>query len=184
MCAILVSDLENFTGAVHRLGDDAAADWIRRHDAILRAAIGEHGGVAVAHTGDGMIAAFPLASAALRAARDIVSTMADHSRVQPGAAMRARVGVHAGEPLEVDGRLFGSCVNVAVRVCERAMPGHVFVTNTIRQLVAGQRFAFVDRGQLTVAGLDWQPLLYELLCRSGGRLLAADCAHAHGVGTH
>jgi adenylate cyclase len=164
LCALLVSDLENFTGVVHRLGDGLASHWIRCHDAILRDSIRTHGGREVAHTGDGMIACFPLASSALEAAQGIVRAMASGSSRELRAPLRARIGLHAGEPLHVDGRLFGSCVNTSVRTCERAAPGQVLVTNLIKQLVTGQHFDFDDYGPLRLTGIETDLTLYALRC--------------------
>jgi class 3 adenylate cyclase len=74
--------------------------------------------------------------------------------------LRARVGVHAGEPLPEDARLFGHCVNTAVRVCGVAEPGHVLVTDVVKQLTQG-RFRFSGGASRTLKGFSAPVELYE-----------------------
>ena len=45
-----------------------------------------------------------------------------------GAEVRVRVGLNAGEPIAKDDDYFGSAVQLAARVCDRAEPGQVLVS--------------------------------------------------------
>ena len=75
------------------------------------------------------MAAFRSVAAALQATIEIQCALEAHTRAQPEAPLRARVGVHAGEPLPEEGRLFGTCVNTAVRVCAAAGGQRVLVSD-------------------------------------------------------
>ena len=144
--ALLVTDLEGFTSLVEQLGDTAAQSVMRTHNELLRACILRWQGQEVAHTGDGIIAAFRSVVAAISCAHDLQLCMAEHP-------LRARIGIHAGEPLPEEERLFGHCVNIAVRVCGLAQPGRVLVTEVIEQLARG-RFLFGEGDLFSLKGVS------------------------------
>ena len=41
---------------------------------------------------------------------------------------------------------------LAARVCDRAEPGQVLVSNVVRELCAGKTLAFADQGEATLKG--------------------------------
>ncbi len=50
-----------------------------------------------------------------------------------------RVGIHCGEAVYRDGDYFGSQVNLAHRVVDRALAGEVLVTDRVTEAIAGTR---------------------------------------------
>ena len=68
LVTILFTDIEASTSLTQRLGDAKAQELIRTHNAIVREALKAHGGSEIKHTGDGIMASFPLASSALGSA--------------------------------------------------------------------------------------------------------------------
>ena len=66
--------------------------------------------------------------------------------------------MHAGE-VELRGDdVSGLAVNIGARVCALAKPGEVLVTSTVKDVLAGSAFEFVDRGAHTLKGVPdtWQ----------------------------
>ncbi len=107
------------------------------------------------HTGDGIMAAFPSAVAAVQAGLAIQHEMA-------GGEVRVRVGINAGEPIAEDGDLFGTAVQLAARITDRAEPGQVLVSNVVRELCAGKTFEFTSVGDATLKGFDEPVALYAV----------------------
>lgn len=163
LLALLVTDLEGFTTLVERLGDEEAREWMHVHNRIVRDAILANGGREVAHTGDGIMAAFRSVAAALAAAIEVQRGLRAHTRDHLDAPLRARIGVHAGEPLPEEGRLFGTCVNTAVRVCASAPAQSVLVSDLARQLAAGRSFRFAASRKIALKGLGQPMQVHELL---------------------
>ena len=157
---LLVTDLQEFTVLVERLGDLDARALIRDHNRILRDRITRRGGTEVTHTGDGIIAAFRSVTEALRCAQEIQRDLS--MRSSETAVLCARIGVHAGEPLPEDGRLFGSCVNLAVRVCGIAQAQHILVTDVVQQLAQGAGFEFLATSVVKLKGFDREIRVHEL----------------------
>ncbi|HTU63375.1 MAG TPA: hypothetical protein VMF89_33165, partial [Polyangiales bacterium] len=70
------------------------------------------------------------------------------------------MGLHAGEPLpEDEGRLFGHCINVTVRVCAQADADAVLVSHVVKELAQG-RFAFESGRDYTLKGVAAPAQLY------------------------
>jgi class 3 adenylate cyclase len=155
---ILFTDLVNSTDTASRLGDVLADDMRRAHDDIVAHAVGGNIGTLVKFTGDGALACFPTASAALAAADSISSS-------SQRASLQIRVGISAGEPLEEDGDLHGSAVNLAARVCAAAQPNEPLVTTAVRDLALGKGFTFEDRGTVQLKGFGEPQQLFTLSAR-------------------
>jgi class 3 adenylate cyclase len=152
---ILFTDLESSTELTTRLGDERAQELLHGHNDTVRAALQEHGGREVKHTGDGIMAAFSSAVGAVQASIAIQRGLA-------GGEVRVRVGLNAGEPIAEDDDLFGTAVIMASRICDRAEPGQVLISDVVRQLVAGKNFDFIDAGTATLKGFDSPVTLHEV----------------------
>ncbi len=77
------------------------------------------------------------------------------------------IGLNAGEPVAEagpDGRadLFGTAVQLASRLCDKAGPGEILVSNVVRELAAGKGFLFSDRGESELRGFEDPVRLYEV----------------------
>jgi class 3 adenylate cyclase/pimeloyl-ACP methyl ester carboxylesterase len=87
--------------------------------------------------------------------------------LRPGAAIRVRIGLNAGEPIAEDdpgGRsdLFGTAVIVAARIAAQAQGGEILVSDVVRQLVAGKGFLFSDRGEHALKGFEDPVRVWEV----------------------
>jgi class 3 adenylate cyclase len=163
--AILFTDLVDSTDLASRLGDVIADDLRRAHDEIVTHAVATHGGTVIKFTGDGSLSYFATASSALAAAESICRS-ARTSRVGDNESpLRIRVGINAGEPLEEDGDLHGSAVNLAARVCAVASVGEPLLTGAVRDLALGKGFTFEDRGTVRLKGFSDPQQLYALVGR-------------------
>ena len=79
------------------------------------------------------------------------------------ASASVRIGINAGEPIAEDDDLFGTAVILAARIAAEAEGGQVFVSDVVRQLVAGKDFLFGDRGEATLKGFEHPMRTWELL---------------------
>ena len=168
MYTIFFTDMESSTATTQRLGDEKAQELVRAHNAIVREALGAHGGNEIKHTGDGIMASFPSASSALECAIAIQRAVAalrqaqdDHAE-QVEARLNVRIGLNAGEPIAEDQDLFGTAVQLARRICDQAAPDEILASNVVRELAAGKGFLFSDRGEVVPKGFDEAVRLYEV----------------------
>jgi len=150
---ILFTDIEGSTKLTQRLGDARAMALLRRHDQVVREALRRNAGSEVKHTGDGVMAAFRSVAAAVQAAIEIQRTLAS-SDASGSESLPVRIGIAAGEPVAEGDDLFGSVVQLAARLCQRAKPGTILVSGAIRDLTLGKGFVFARAGQIRLKGFD------------------------------
>jgi class 3 adenylate cyclase/pimeloyl-ACP methyl ester carboxylesterase len=161
LTTIMFTDIVGSTQRAAALGDDRWRDLLDNHDGIVRHELGRFGGREVNTAGDGFVATFISPSAALACADDIV----DAVRV---LGIEVRVGIHAGE-VEVRGAsksdVAGLTVHIGARVAGLAGPSEVLVSSTVRDIVAGSRRRFAERGEHQLKGVPGQWRLYALARR-------------------
>jgi class 3 adenylate cyclase/pimeloyl-ACP methyl ester carboxylesterase len=162
LVTILFTDLAGSTALTQRLGDAGAQDLLRAHNAVVRACLREHGGTELKTMGDGFMASFPLASAALECAIAIQRGLAAANGGGAEPPLRVRIGLNAGEPLAEEADLFGTAVQAAARIAAKAKPGTILVADVVRQLAAGKSFRFLDRGRTRLKGFEERLRLFEL----------------------
>jgi len=159
---IMFTDLEGSTMLAERLGDDAMLALLQRHDAIIRECLHVHGGREVKHTGDGVMASFASVARGVDCAISIQQAFDEHNRNDPAGAMRVRIGLSAGEPIEDHADIFGMTVTIARRTCDTANAGQILATNVVRELCVGKRFRFNDAGEAMLKGLSTGVRLFDV----------------------
>jgi class 3 adenylate cyclase len=158
---ILFTDLEDHTSMMRQLGDERGRTLLREHERIVRDALRRHGGTEVKTMGDGFMASFASAYAALECAIDLQRAMEARNAASEHP-LRVRIGLNAGEPIAENDDLFGSAVILAARTASKARGGEIFVTDVVRQLSAGKGFLFSDLGETELRGFEDPIKLFEL----------------------
>jgi len=161
LLTILFTDVEGSTSLTQRLGDAKAREVLRFHKRIIREALKSHGGSEVKTLGDGFMASFSSASAALECAIAMQRAFAQHNE-SAEEPIRVRIGLNAGEPIEEERDLFGTVVNLAARIAAQAAGGEILVANVVRELAAGKGFLFADRGEHVPKGFEEPIRLFEV----------------------
>lgn len=155
------SDVVDSTALTDRFGDAHARQLMRTHERLTREALAAHGGREIKTMGDGFMAAFDTASAALDWAVALQRSMEAHN-TSAGEPLYVRIGLNTGEPIAEEEDLHGTAVIVAARVAAQAGGGEIFATDVVRQLVAGKGYLFHDRGPAPLKGFDEPVRLYEV----------------------
>jgi len=164
--SVMFTDIVGSTELAQRLGDDVAMELLSTHDAIVRAAVAEHGGRVIKHTGDGIMAVFLSPVQAVKSACKIQAGVEAVVPQDNRPSFQIRIGAAAGEPIERDNDFFGTTVNLAARLCAHAEPGTVLVTNGIAELCLGKGMRFSEMREAALKGFE-QPVstrAVELTC--------------------
>jgi class 3 adenylate cyclase len=145
---MLMTDIVDSTKLAGQLGDAAWKQRLAEHNRIVRRQLAQHGGREVDTTGDGFLAAFNSAEAALRAALAICATVRT-------AEVEIRAGVHTGEVDLVDGGdLRGIAVHETARIMAAAGTGAVFTSGLTRVLAAASGLTFRSVGTHALKGFE------------------------------
>jgi len=158
LATVLFTDVVGSTEQAARLGDRRWKELLAVHDALVEAEIKRFRGRMVRSTrdsGDGALATFDGPGRAIRCAcaiRDAVRSL--------GIDLRA--GLHSGE-IELRGDdVAGLAVHIGARVSALAGAGEVFVSSTVKDLVAGSGIDFEDRGEHELKGVPGSWKVYAV----------------------
>ena len=149
---VLFTDMVDSTTLTQSVGDETAMALLSVHDTIVRNALAALSGREIKHTGDGIMASFVSATAAVRCATQIQRELAKHAEANRERAIQVRIGAAAGEPVEHHSDLFGSTVQLASRLCSHAQPEEILVSNVVAELCIGKGLPFQDLGEVVLKG--------------------------------
>jgi class 3 adenylate cyclase len=150
--AVMFTDIVGSTEMTARLGDAAALELVRVHDALVRRGLDAHGGREVKHTGDGIMASFAKVANAVRGAADIQRRFAAYNADEASESLSVRIGIHAGEPVAEHNDLFGSTVQLAFRLCSEAAADGIVVSGLVREMCDDETARFVALGERRLKG--------------------------------
>lgn len=162
LLALLSADAVGYS---RHLAEDEAATVAALESArtAMASCIGDRDGRVVDAVGDNLLACFPSAVDAVRAAVAIQDALAD-------GRLQFRLGIHLGEVLESGGNLYGDAVNIAARLEALAEAGGICLSGTTHDQV---------RGKLD---LDYRDLGEQALKNIPERVRAFRVPSLHGVG--
>jgi pimeloyl-ACP methyl ester carboxylesterase len=156
LATVLFTDVVGSTEKLAVLGDRPYNELLEAHDEIMRREVDRFGGRVIGASGDETFATFDGPGRAIRCARSA------------GDALRAlgldiRAGIHTGEIEKRGDDVGGIAVHIGSRVMSVAGAGEVLCTRTVKDLVAGAGFSFVDRGTHALKGVpdEWQLFAVE-----------------------
>jgi class 3 adenylate cyclase/mannose-6-phosphate isomerase-like protein (cupin superfamily) len=152
---LLMSDIVDSTLTAERLGDTAWKQRLAEHNRLVRAQFDRYRGSEVNTTGDGFLAMFGSADAAMHCAvamRDATLSL----------GIELRIGVHTGEVEVLPDDIAGVAVHAGARIMGLGGPSEIIVSAATRGLVEGGGLRFEERGSHQVKGLH-QPIEVFLL---------------------
>jgi class 3 adenylate cyclase len=155
LATVLFTDIVDSTKRAAELGDDAWRELLGRHDRLARQVIEGFAGRVIKSTGDGILATFDGPARGVRAAQEFSAGV-------HGLDLRIRAGLHAGEIELAPNDVAGIAVHIGSRVAALAGADEILVTSTVKELVVGSRFAFVDRGLHGLKGVPDRWRLYAV----------------------
>lgn len=160
---VLFTDIAGSTNITQTLGDAVAQQIVRAHNRIVREALTKYQGKEIKHTGDGIMASFASTSNGVEAAAQMQIGTQKHNAGNPDLPLGLKVGLNAGEPIEEDNDLFGSTVQLAARIVDKAQSSQVFVSSTVYGICDGKNYIFIKRGPFEMKGFDDELYLHELV---------------------
>ncbi len=163
--AVLFTDIVGSTSYFDRYGDTAGLALLRRHADLASEVIRQGDGRVVKTIGDSVLADFPDAVAAVRAAVEIQrrqaavnETLADFERFY------VRIGVHFGVAYRSNVDVFGDVVNLAARITKRTGPGQILVSRAVQEALGPEPEAVCHCiGKVSVEGKPDKEDIFEVL---------------------
>lgn len=147
VATMLMTDIVGSTRMASQLGDAAWKQHLALHNRAVRRQLERFHGREIDTTGDGFLATFDSAGAALLCAL----ATADAAR-ELGIEIRA--GVHTGEIEVLPDDVRGIAVHATARIMAAARPSEVLASAITRALADGPGLHFEDRGSHTLKGFE------------------------------
>jgi pimeloyl-ACP methyl ester carboxylesterase len=155
LVTVLFVDIVDSTRKAAELGDRAWRDLIDAYYGVVSDELERNRGRMLDTAGDGVLAAVDGPARAIRAGLGIVE------RVQR-YGLTVRAGVHTGEAEIVGDDLRGITVHIGSRLASQAGESELLVSSTVKDLVVGSAFGFVDRGSHEFKGVPNEWRLYAV----------------------
>jgi adenylate cyclase len=131
LAAIVAADVQGYS-RLTEADEETATTTLRSHRAIVEELIARHRGHVFSSAGDGLVAEFPSIVEAIRCALAIQKEVSGRNAELPkNQQMRFRIGVNLGDVIVEGNNLYGTGVNVAVRLEQMAEPGGILISQTV-----------------------------------------------------
>ena len=156
LATVLFTDIVGSTERAGQLGDRAWRELQERFHAMGRRQLQAHRGVEVDTAGDGLFATFDGPARAVRCALAMLA----EARVFD---LTLRAGLHTGEVETSGEKVSGMAVHIGARVMAQAGDGQVWVSSTVRDLVAGSGLTFETQGARGLKGVPGEWALHRAL---------------------
>ncbi len=133
--AVLFTDLKESTRYYSRFGDAAAYSIVHDHFVILESCVERNRGSAVKTIGDAIMAVFPSALDAFKAAQAIHEEIASFNAGLTDRSIMIKSGIHAGPLLAINANdrldYFGQTVNFAARTNGQSRGGDIVLAESV-----------------------------------------------------
>lgn len=154
---VLFVDVVQSTQLAVELGDVRFRDLIQDFHQLLRRQLERHQGRLVDTAGDGALMLFDSPARAIACAQSVNDAVR-------ALGIEIRSGVHTGEMEHgPDGEIRGIAVHIGSRVAGLAGAGDIYVSRTIRDLMAGSPVRFDKRGLHTLKGVPGRWEIFAVL---------------------
>ena len=148
LAAILFTDIVGSTSMMQR-DEQVAMGVNKRYVSILKQFVLLHGGEILNDFGDGSLCSFPSVTEALRCALE----MQQQFLLEPMVPLR--IGLHVGEIIFDDGKVFGDGVNVASRVQSLGIANSILFSAEICSKIKNQsEFKSISLGKFHFKNVD------------------------------
>ncbi|HXA42688.1 MAG TPA: AAA family ATPase [Candidatus Solibacter sp.] len=163
LLSVLFTDLVGSTELSGRIGDAESAELMEELNGLLARQFERFAGRVVKSTGDGFLVTFTSVRKSIACALAIQQAMAERNRRRAGQPLTIRIGINAGEVSIGRHDVHGSAVNAAARIVDKAEPGEVLVSETVKQLGGSTSgIEFSDRGRVRLKGFEDRWRVYRV----------------------
>lgn len=155
LATVLFTDIVDSTKQAAEVGDSRWKEILDTHNSVILREIERFRGRAIRSTGDGYLAVFDGPGRAIRCG--------EATRRELGQlGIQVRTGVHTGEIDLMGEDVGGIAVNIAARVLAEAAPSEIWVSRTVKDLVFGSGFNFIERGTYSLKGVPGEWNLFSV----------------------
>jgi class 3 adenylate cyclase len=130
LMTVVFTDAAGFT-VLARENEPLALQLLSESHDVFQEVFSRHRGEVIKSTGDGTLSVFPSAADAIIACLEAQERLKD-------SKLKHRIGVEAGEVTIRNSDVYGDAVNTAARLEQEAIPGQIWTTRAVFEIVRAQ----------------------------------------------
>jgi adenylate cyclase len=131
LAAIMFTDMVGYSALAER-NEELALELLEEHRRLLRSIFPKHRGSEIKTIGDGFLAEFSSAVAAVQCGIEIQEQIAKRNSLNPSQGkFQLRIGIHAGDVIRRDDDMIGDGVNIAARIEPLAEAGGICISQQV-----------------------------------------------------
>ena len=164
LAAILSADIVGYSRLMAE-DEVATVRTLTSYRAVMTTLVGGHRGRVVDFVGDNMLAEFPSALDGMECAVRMQRALKDHNaKLPPERRMEFRLGLHLGDVMVDEARIYGDGVNIAARLESLADPGGICISDVVyKQIHKKLDLGYVDLGERTVKNIPEPLRVYRIV---------------------
>ncbi|MGL1903643.1 MAG: tetratricopeptide repeat protein [Fibrobacterales bacterium] len=161
---IMFTDIVGYSRLMNT-DENLALNLLQEHNAIMDSAIHENQGIVIKTIGDAYMVEFESVTDAIKSAAEAQSQFKKrNSTLDAGTIFEIRIGIHLGDVIEKDKDYFGDGVNIAQRLESKALPGHIFVSEQVYNIVqSNSEFKFQSVGIQDLKNISYPIEVFNVL---------------------
>ena len=165
LAAIMFTDMVGYSALAER-NEELALELLEEHRRLLRSIFPKHRGSEIKTIGDGFLAEFSSALAAVQCGIEIQEMIAKRNSVNPSQGnFQVRIGIHAGDVVHRDDDLIGDGVNIAARIEPLAEAGGICISQQVFDQVENRVAKSLKRmGQVKLKNMMRPLEVYGVVC--------------------
>ena len=163
LAAILMADVSGFSAMMGR-DEERTTELIRDFHERVLATVEGHEGRVVDTAGDSVFGEFDSVVNAVRCAQRIQEDQDEaNAAASPEERILTRIGVHLGDVIVEEDRVYGDGVNIAARLEQAADPGGILVSEAVYQQIHNKLdLGFADLGPRELRNIERPVRLYRV----------------------
>jgi adenylate cyclase len=165
LTAIMFTDMVGYCALAER-NEELALKLLEEHRRLLRSIFPKHRGSEIKTIGDGFLAEFSSALAAVQCGIEIQEMIAKRNSVNPSqGSFQVRIGIHAGDVVHRDDDVIGDGVNIAARIEPLAEAGGICISQQVFDQVENRVGKSLKRmGQVKLKNMMRPLEVYGVVC--------------------
>ena len=135
LAAIMFTDIVGYSALTHK-NESLALELLEEHRKLLRPLFPQYGGQEIETIGDAFLVEFGSAVEATRCAIEMQNTLTQkYATASRDQQVQIRIGIHLGDIIYQDHKIYGDGVNIASRIEPLADPGGICVSEDVARQI-------------------------------------------------
>jgi class 3 adenylate cyclase/tetratricopeptide (TPR) repeat protein len=155
LAAVMFTDIVGYTSLTEK-NESLSLKLLNEYRELLRSHFSRFNGREIETVGDGTLAEFPSALEAVQCAYDVQTELLQINKVRDeGNKIQIRIGIHIGDVIHTQSKIFGDTVNLASRIQSVCEAGGISVSEEIYLQVRNKvSFAFESIGEQKLKNVE------------------------------